>query len=176
MSRRPKPTAVRLLEGNAGHRPINSEEPKPPTGAPEMPKGMGVAAKRHWRRYVHALMQIGVLTKVDGQALEQVCISAALAEKYRNKVLAEPWVLQPVFSKDGAIVGHEEKENPLLNAYLKCSKMMKAFQIEFGLTPASRTRLKVEKKKDDDELPSRSETTLPGEEISLDSIDETMIQ
>src|SRR5208337_4912499 len=105
----------------------------------------------------------------------QVCISAALAEKYRNKVLLEPWVLKPVFSKDGSVVGHEECENPLLNAYLKCSKMMKAFQIEFGLTPASRTRLKVEKKKDEEELPSRNDTVLPSEEIDLNSIDEQAV-
>ncbi len=65
MSRRPKPTAIRKLEGNVGHhRILPGEEPKPQVGKPEMPKGMGTAAKRHWRRYVHNLMLLNVLTVV----------------------------------------------------------------------------------------------------------------
>lgn len=175
MSRRPKPSIIRELEGNAGHRAFNKEEPKPEIGAPEMPKGMGICAKRHWRRYVHNLLKIGVLTTVDGPALEQACRSAALAEKYGNKVIESPTVNLPMFDDEGKIVAWKEVENPLLNAYLKCSKNMKAFQIEFGLTPASRVRLHVEKKVEEDALPTKEETTLPGDQIDLSAIDETVV-
>ncbi len=178
MSRRPKPTAIRKLEGNVGHhRAIPGEEPKPQVGVPEMPKGMGLAAKRHWRNYVHNLMQSGVLTVVDGAALAEACKSAALAEIYFKKVIAKPTVNLPIFDKDGAIVAWKEVANPLANDYIKMSKNQKSYQIEFGLTPASRVKLRVEKKPDaEQELPSVSETTLPSEQIDLASIDETLVQ
>jgi len=177
MSRRPKPTAIRKLEGDAGHhRKLPGEEPKPQVGKPEMPKGMGTAAKRHWRRYVHNLMLLNVLTVVDGQALEQACRCAALAEKYGNAVNDEPIIDVPIFDNEGKIVAWQKQPNKLLPAYLATSKTMKAFQIEFGLTPASRVKLRVEKKPDaDQELPSREETTLPSEEMDLSSIDENLV-
>lgn len=35
--RKPKPTHLKLLEGNPGHRPINGAEPKPNPGLPTCP-------------------------------------------------------------------------------------------------------------------------------------------
>ncbi len=83
----------------------------------------------------------------------------------------------PIFDEKGSIVAWQKQPNKLLPAYLATSKTMKAFQIEFGLTPASRVKLRVEKKPDaDQELPSKEETVLPGEEkIDLSSIDETTV-
>ena len=177
MSRRPKPTAIRELEGDVGHhRKLPGEEPKPQVGKPEMPKGMGIAAKRHWRRLSHTLTTLGVLTEVDGQALEAACKCAALAEKYWNEVIDNPTVRLPLFDDEGKIVAWKTVPNPCLPAYITTSKTMKSFQIEFGMTPASRVKLRVEKKPDaEQELPSKEETTLPSDDISLDSIDETVV-
>ena len=177
MSRRPKPTAIRELEGDVGHhRKLPGEEPKPQIGAPEMPKGMGLIAKRHWRRYERVLLQLGVLSVVDGAALAEACKSAALSEIYFKKVIEKPTVTLPIFDKEGAVIAWKEVANPLAADYVKMSKNMKAFQIEFGLTPASRVKLRVEKKPDaDQEMPSKEETTLPSEEMDLSSIDETVV-
>ena len=35
--RKPKPTALKLLEGNPGKRPINEHEPVPPKGTVKCP-------------------------------------------------------------------------------------------------------------------------------------------
>ena len=35
--RKPKPTALKVLEGNPGKRPLNENEPKPERKAPECP-------------------------------------------------------------------------------------------------------------------------------------------
>jgi hypothetical protein len=43
--RRPKPTAIRVLEGNPGKRAINRREPIP-TGSPEPPAFLKGAARR----------------------------------------------------------------------------------------------------------------------------------
>jgi len=176
MSRRPKPTAIKLLEGNPGGRPLNDAEPQPPKGVPEMPKGMGTAAKRHWRVFVRELTTVGVLSIVDGIALAEACISAALAEKYRNVALAEPMVKEPIVNKDGEIAGYKNKPNPALVGYLACSKNMKLYLLEFGLTPASRTKLKIDRPKPDDGFTPRDSSPIPSnDEPDLSQIDETLI-
>ena len=48
--RRPKPSAIKRLEGNPGKRPINMREPKPDKKAPPCPKWLDPEAKKEWRR------------------------------------------------------------------------------------------------------------------------------
>ena len=44
----PKPTRIRLLQGNPSKRPINKREPKPPDGSPRCPAWLSPEAKRTW--------------------------------------------------------------------------------------------------------------------------------
>lgn len=176
MSRRPKPTAIKVLEGNPGNRKLNDLEPQPAKGVPEMPKGMGVAAKRHWRVFVRELEAVGVLSVVDGIALGEACISAALAEKYRNVALEEPMIKEAMFSKDGTYIGDKWKVNPATAGYITCSKNMKQYLIEFGLTPASRSKLKIEKPKPGEEVPAEGASAFPAnDDVDLNAIDETVV-
>jgi len=46
--RKPKPTQLKLLEGNRGHRPINGAEPKPPGAQPTCPTHLSPTAKAEW--------------------------------------------------------------------------------------------------------------------------------
>ena len=62
----PKPTALRLYEGNRGHRPLNDREPVALMGEPEMPKHLDRDARREWRRLVPLLMTMRVLTRATG--------------------------------------------------------------------------------------------------------------
>ena len=48
--RKPKPTAIKRLEGNPGKRPLNIYEPKPLKKAPTCPDWLDEEAKREWRR------------------------------------------------------------------------------------------------------------------------------
>ena len=48
--RKPTPTAIKELEGNPGHRPLNKHEPKPMKKAPACPKSLSTEAKKEWRR------------------------------------------------------------------------------------------------------------------------------
>ena len=66
--RKPKPPAIRLLEGHAGHRPINMDAPKPRPIAPSCPTWLERDAKREWRRVAPALERLGLLTEIDGSA------------------------------------------------------------------------------------------------------------
>ena len=45
--RKPKPTALKLLEGNPGKRPLNDREPVPPRAALKCPAWLLPEAKRN---------------------------------------------------------------------------------------------------------------------------------
>ena len=141
---RPKPDELKALAGNPGHRPLNLEAPKPEKGAPEKPKGMGHVANREWDLMMELLGSMGLLYRTDGKALGEYCKLIGLAEAYYKVVLKEPMIEEPVLDKDGLIVDHITKKNPALQAYLDCTKAARSYLIEFGLTPASRSRLKIE--------------------------------
>jgi phage terminase small subunit len=69
-----KPTALKLLAGNPGRRPLNKLEPKPAVGA-AMPEYLLQipAAVAHWQRVAPVLTELGVLTTVDGDAFARLC-------------------------------------------------------------------------------------------------------
>lgn len=71
--RKPKPTALKILEGNPGKRPLNDKEPKPDSKAPRCPSWLEEEAKREWKRMSKTLETIGVLTKIDKAAFAGYC-------------------------------------------------------------------------------------------------------
>lgn len=180
MSRRPKPTAIKLLEGNPGGRPINHEEPKVDIGCPEMPKGLRKTAQREWKRITRDLLTLGVLSVIDGKALAMYCDAYADWEQAQRKCVSDGmWYSEPVINSEGMVVGQKHKQAPWFNVKCTAMKMMKAYLIEFGLTPASRTKLKIEKKSEaqDDALLSRDAAQVKAaDDVDLNSIDETVIQ
>lgn len=86
--RKPKPTAIKLLEGNPGKRPLNKSEPKPKKGAPKCPAWLLPEAKKEWKRMAEQLELLGLLTAVDMTAFAGYCQSYArwkVAEEFITK-------------------------------------------------------------------------------------------
>ena len=75
--RKPKPTAIKKLEGNPGKRKLNTKEPIPAKGMPECPEWLLPEAKREWERLADLMNQMGVLTEVDMAAFAAYCQSYA---------------------------------------------------------------------------------------------------
>lgn len=75
--RKPKPTAVKKLEGNPGKRKLNSKEPVPAKGIPACPDWLMPEAKKEWERLAELMNQMGVLTEVDMAAFAAYCQSYA---------------------------------------------------------------------------------------------------
>ena len=82
--RKPKPTAIKELEGNPGKRPLNDAEPKPAKKAPPCPKWLEPEAKKEWRRLSKQLEQIGVLTEVDQAAFASYCQASEALKSSRT--------------------------------------------------------------------------------------------
>ena len=86
--RKPKPTALKMLEGNPGKRPLNDKEPQPEKKAPRCPSWLAPEAKKEWKRMSKTLETIGVLTQVDMTAFAGYCQAYARwkeAEEFLSK-------------------------------------------------------------------------------------------
>jgi P27 family predicted phage terminase small subunit len=134
--RKPKPTTLKLLEGNPGKRAINAREPVPPSALPDCPAFLDDLAKEEWSRMTEILSGMGLLTSADRAALSAYCVA------YSRWVKAEQQV-----QKYGTIVKSPEKQFPMKSPYLTVAdqalETMLKVAVEFGLTPSSRSRIKV---------------------------------
>lgn len=149
--RRRKPTALRVIEGNAGHRPLNEREPQPRRDEPPCPTWLDKEAKAEWRRQAPELYAIGVLTAVDGSVLAAYCeayslwkrASVRLQKQARNddKVLYDGIL---VTTKSGNVI-----LNPLQGACNVARRDMVRLAAELGLTPSSRANLEAANREQD---------------------------
>ena len=71
--RKPKPTRLRLIEGNPGRRPINGSEPKPPGRLPSCPAHLSPTAKNEWKRLARSRNVVGLLTQAHRAPLAAYC-------------------------------------------------------------------------------------------------------
>jgi len=134
----PVPTALKKLRGNPGRRPLPKNEPEPEIVAPSCPKHLVGEARKEWRRMSKQLVELGLLSKIDRAALAGYCTV------WGRHVEAEVEL-----RKAGLIVKEPTSGYPIQNPYLAIAntalKQMRAFSVEFGLTPSSRSRVTVSK-------------------------------
>ena len=131
--RKPKPTAMKELEGNPGKHPLNTSEPKPNKKAPACPKWLEPEAKKEWRRLAKQMEAIGILTEVDMAAFAGYC------QAYARWKEAEEFITQ-----HGTIVKTPSgywQQVPQVSIAQQNLKIMQSFCSEFGLTPATRARI-----------------------------------
>jgi hypothetical protein len=119
--RPPTPTALKLLKGNPGKRPLNAQEPKPEAGC-EMPaylraKGMAKRPRELWAEESPALIRMGVLAAVDGRAFARLCVLWSWEEE-----------------------AAQQKRAPLATALLAEIRQLEG---QFGMTPSSRVKIKA---------------------------------
>lgn len=131
--RRPVPTALKLLRGNPGKRALNDAEPKPEPRLPKPPGHLGPEARREWRRAGRLLMAMGLVSELDRSAL------AAYCQAWGRWVEAEEQL-----RKYGMVVKSPSGfpiQSPFLAVANKAMDQMRGYLVEFGMTPASRTRV-----------------------------------
>lgn len=136
MPNRPKPTAIKLVKGNPGGRPLNKAEPRPPKGIPTCPDWFepNSYAREMWDRVSGDLDRMGVLSTADGTTLEILC------QSYQEYRLA-----QAAIAREGItfVSGDQIKRNPATAIQHDAWRRVMSGLIEFGLTPASRTKVQT---------------------------------
>lgn len=118
--RKPKPTAMKELEGYPGKHPLNTSEPKPNKKAPACPKWLEPEAKKEWRRLAKQMEAIGILTEVDMAAFAGYCQAYARwkeAEEFitqHGTIVKTPSSRSRIIASDGGSAdAADEMENLL---------------------------------------------------------------
>ena len=138
--RKPKPTSLKKLNGNPGHRPLNDREPQPKVEdkLPPAPGFLSRRAKVEWRKLGRRLLDLGLLTQLDETLLAMFCVTW---DRWREAI-------GEIAKSDAVIQGPTGifKQSPWVGIANEASRQMLQQMNEFGMTPSSRSRLKVEKK------------------------------
>ena len=141
--RKPVPSAIKLIQGNPGRRPINKKEPKPKPKVPSPPSALKGEALREWKRITKVLGPMWMLSDLDRAVLAAYCtayarwkaatdgIAAAAKSTGHGGLLTE--------TRNGNLI-----QNPLVGIQRRAAEDMVKHGAEFGLTPSARSRLKIE--------------------------------
>lgn len=141
--RRPKPTALKILDGNPGKRPIDDErEAKPkPVRYEAAPTHLDDEGKREWRRMIKKLAPLGLYTEIDRPALTAYCVAWSRHVEAETKL------------REKGMVVDSPNGYPMVSPYMalanKAWAQMVRILAEFGMSPSSRTRVKAEPKDDE---------------------------
>ncbi len=133
-----KPTHLKVLAGNPGKRPLNPFEPKPEMEAPTCPRWLSPEARRVWRYSVPLLKRMRVLALVDRDALVAYCVTYARWQK-TEKFLVEHGEVYPIKDAVGRVLSMAQF--PQVAIARNLLQAVRAYQLEFGLTPSARSRL-----------------------------------
>jgi P27 family predicted phage terminase small subunit len=125
---------LKVIEGNPGKKALPKNEPKPPAAnaLPEPPSRFSRDAKAEWRRTGPILHKMGLITLADLPMFEAYCEAwggyVAATRAYASEPLVE--------GQRGNLV-----RNPA--AQIARDHLDKAIALarDFGMTPASRTRI-----------------------------------
>lgn len=131
----PKPTSLKVLEGNPGHEKLNRSEPKPRPVAPDCPGWLTAEAKREWQRIAPALERLGLLTEIDGAALAGYCQSYARWRQCQEVLKRKGLTFQ---TKSGYVAARPE-----VAIGNRALIELRAFCVQFGLTPSARARMQL---------------------------------
>jgi phage terminase small subunit len=126
--RRPKSTALRMLQGNPGKRGINPDEPKP-HGAVMKPVGLSEGADRVWEELAPICLGMGTLTAADVKPFAMLC------ELEASVNLSRQWKQHR----------HKKTMQAGLQLEQKLASLIRPYYALFGLEPVSRSRIHVAK-------------------------------
>ncbi len=147
--RRPKPTVLKLVEGNPGKRAINKREPKPRREVPSCPAHLGDSGKVAWGRLSVLLDRMGVLTEADGAALERLCDCYTDILECRKLIETDGRTYKTTTPQGETLI----KANPAVAQLRAADSQFKSYLVEFGLTPAARSKVHASTDDDQEEDP-----------------------
>ena len=166
--RKPKPTSLKLVQGNAGKRPLNQSEPKPKAAAiPRPPSFLSKDARLEWQRLAPKLHELNILTHIDRAAFTAYCEAWSTFKWANEEIGRSTGLIIPVGGgetvtnkKNGDKVTSRKPvsytTHPLLWVRNQAMQQMHKFLTEFGLSPASRSRIAAD-------LPSGAGASTPND-------------
>ena len=137
--RKPKATALKLINGNPGRRPLNKEEPQFESGIPDKPEWFGIYASEEWDRTIGNLNGQRVFTKNDLGILVSIC----LAYEQLRETLAIIKALGRSYTVEDMGGNTHYKARPECVRFETAQKEYRTLLAEIGFTPSSRSKIKT---------------------------------
>ncbi|MFZ6755769.1 phage terminase small subunit P27 family [Undibacterium sp. Ji50W] len=144
---RPKPHELKVLEGNLGHRPIDTNGTwRPLVEVPDPPKYLGKEARKEWKRITVELSRNNIVAKLDQHMLGMLCqcverlvmFETALSRRVAAMVTKgeDPEKAYLMVTATGY-----EANTGIYNMLNKEREMLMKLLGEFGLSPALRAKV-----------------------------------
>jgi P27 family predicted phage terminase small subunit len=130
-----KSSVVRLVQGNAGRRPIQKQAPQIPAKMPRCPSHLDAEARKVWQRLAPQLYAAGLLTELDTDALAALCSTVSILTEAKQHLAEEGLV---VTGPRGGT-----RPSPWIAIARGAQQDMQRLAAEFGLSPLSRQRIHV---------------------------------
>ncbi len=147
MGRRgPKPTPTPLLRiAGSWRAKRNKKEPQPEPSRADCPEWLDGDAKACWDRLVPQLETMGVLTRIDENALARYC---QIWSEWRQctDFIKKRGYEYPMRDEKGEVKCLVQF--PRVGARNKLAQELARLEAEFGMTPSARSRIQVEKPKE----------------------------
>ena len=136
--RKPIPSKMKVLKGTDQPCRMNPEEAEPEVEIPKPPEHLNADAMAEWERVSVELYNLGLMSKIDRTALAGYC------QVYGRWVEAERAIEQKgmlIKTTNGNVI-----QSPFVSIANRSLELMHKYLTEFGMTPAARARVRVEKK------------------------------
>jgi phage terminase small subunit len=142
--RRPQPTALKVLRGNPGKRPLNADEPQPPPGDVVKPSTLSRPAADVWDRIAPLAIAMGTLTRADGTAFAMLCELQATLEWAAGR--KDPPPRTPGERQYIWVRRCHERLAAAIKIEKDFASIIRPYYALFGLEPVSRAKIQVPKK------------------------------
>ena len=133
------PTKLKLLKGTQRADRLNPNEPDPDVNIPEPPGFLNKAASQEWERMSGILYGIGLLSDMDMAALALYCQSWGKIVEFEEILIKE--------GKTYIAANGDIRTSPYVSMLNKSYEYVYKFLTEFGMSPASRSKVSAKKKK-----------------------------
>lgn len=136
--RPPKPTALKLLQGNPGKRQLNESEPKPRAlSTADAPEWLDELSREFWDRHAPELVKLGLLTELDVAEFAAACQQHALYSRLVARILRAPFgkMAKELSTRQDRALANRDR-----------------ILARFGFDPASRSKMSVAPQKETDEF------------------------
>lgn len=138
---KPTPTAVLKLRGSTlVSKRREATEVAGPAGTPDCPDWLDDDAKSAWDQVVPLLEGMGVLTRIDGNALARYCRTWSRWRK-AEAFIQEKGEMYPLRDDDGKVKYFQQW--PQVAIANKLAIQLTRLEQEFGMTPSARARLQA---------------------------------
>ncbi len=140
--RRPKPTALKVLQGNPGKRKLNQHEPKPPQGEAKQPKGLSLGAIAVWAELAPLAMAMGTLTTADVRAFATLCeLQATFQQITAAKDTKGQLFTLKAEEADSSVPEMVVFVDNLIRVEREAAAALRPYYERFGLEPVGRARI-----------------------------------